>query len=56
MEATATLKNDAETMVKFVHKNILTRFEASRALIIEEGMHFCNRAFLGMHLSLPHIL
>ena len=28
IEAIATMKNDAKTMVKFIHMNILTRFGA----------------------------
>ena len=40
VEAIATQKNDAKTMVKFVHKYILTRFGASRAIVSDEGTHF----------------
>ena len=48
VEAIATLKNDAETVVKFFHKNILTYFGASRAIISDEGTHFCNIVFASL--------
>ena len=32
-------------MVKFVHKNIFTCFGAPRAIISDEGTHFCDKMF-----------
>ncbi|KAL4272410.1 hypothetical protein GQ457_13G015520 [Hibiscus cannabinus] len=43
VEAIATPKNDAKTVMKFLHKNIFTRFGVSRALISNEGSHFDNK-------------
>ena len=38
----ATPHNDAKTMVKFLKKNIFSRFEVPRILISDGGTHFCN--------------
>ncbi|KAL4386422.1 hypothetical protein GQ457_09G016820 [Hibiscus cannabinus] len=43
VEAIATPKNDAKTVMKFLHKNIFTRFGVPRALISDEGSHFDNK-------------
>ncbi|KAL4388732.1 hypothetical protein GQ457_09G016560 [Hibiscus cannabinus] len=43
VEATATPKNDAKTVMRFMHKNIFTRFGVPRALISDEGSHFDNK-------------
>ncbi|KAK9008902.1 hypothetical protein V6N11_080379 [Hibiscus sabdariffa] len=43
VEAIATPKNDAKTVMKFLHKNIFTRFGDPRALISDEGSHFDNK-------------
>ncbi|KAL4384020.1 hypothetical protein GQ457_15G014580 [Hibiscus cannabinus] len=40
VEAIATPRNDAKTVMKFLHKNIFTRFGVPRALISDEGMEF----------------
>ena len=42
VEAMATLKNDAKTVVKFLKKNIFSCFGVTRVLISDEGSHFCN--------------
>ena len=42
IEAVATPHNDAKTMVKFLKKNIFSRFGVPRILIIDGGTHFCN--------------
>ncbi|KAL4383251.1 hypothetical protein GQ457_15G018760 [Hibiscus cannabinus] len=39
----ATPKNDAKTVMKFLHNNIFTRFGVPRALISDEGSHFDNK-------------
>ena len=44
-EAIATPKNNAKTVVKFVHKNIIIWFGEPKAIISHEGRHFCNRVF-----------
>ncbi|XP_075483776.1 uncharacterized protein LOC142523927 [Primulina tabacum] len=43
--AIATSTNDARVVVKFVHRNIFTRFGTPRAIISDEGTHFCNKIF-----------
>ncbi|KAK8698066.1 hypothetical protein V6N13_114197 [Hibiscus sabdariffa] len=43
VEAIATPKNDAKTIMKFLHKNIFTRFGVPMALISDEGSHFDNK-------------
>ncbi|KAJ9551837.1 LOW QUALITY PROTEIN: hypothetical protein OSB04_015882 [Centaurea solstitialis] len=43
VEAVACHSNDANTVVKFLHKNIFTRFGTPRALISDEGTHFVNK-------------
>ena len=45
LEAIATKKNVAKTVVQFIHRNILTRFGAPRCILSDEGSHFCNRVF-----------
>ena len=42
VEAVATPKNDAKTVVKFLKKNIFSRFGVPRVLISDGGSHFCN--------------
>ena len=43
MEALATHTNDAKVVLKFLKKNIFTRFGMPRALISDEGSQFCNK-------------
>ena len=45
VEAIATPTNDARVVVKFLHKNIFSRFGTPRAIISDEGTHFCNKVF-----------
>ena len=42
VEAVATPYNDAKTVVKFLKKNIFSRFGVPRILISDGGTHFCN--------------
>ena len=42
VEAVATPHNDAKTVVKFLKKNIFSRFGVPRILINNGGTHFCN--------------
>ena len=48
VQAIATEKNDAKTVVQFVNRNILTRFGASRCILSDEGSHFYNRVFASL--------
>ena len=41
-DAIATPTNDARVVVKFMKKNIFTRFSTRRAVISDGGKHFCN--------------
>ena len=34
--------------LKFLHKNIFTSFGTPRAIISDEGSHFCNKLFESM--------
>ena len=45
VEAVPTRMNDNQVVVKFLRENIISRFGASRAIISDNGSHFCNRAF-----------
>ena len=40
VEATACPRNDAITVVRFIKKNIMSRFGAPRTIISDEGSHF----------------
>jgi hypothetical protein len=42
VEAIASPKADSKTVVKFLKKNIFTRFGTPRVLISDGGSHFCN--------------
>ena len=44
VEAIATPTNDAKVVLKFLKKNIFTRFGVPRALITDNGTHFCNKS------------
>ena len=45
VEAIACLRNDANTVVGFIQRNILSKFGASRTIISDEGSHFANKLF-----------
>lgn len=45
VEAIATPKNHGKTVLKFLRKNIFTRFGTPRAILSDGGSHFCNRQF-----------
>ncbi|RDY02885.1 gag-pol, partial [Mucuna pruriens] len=44
VEAMATKTNDAKVVVNFLKSNIFYRFGVLRALISDQGSHFCNQA------------
>src|SRR4051812_20525626 len=48
VEAVALPTNDARVVMKFVSKNIFTRFGTPRAIISDGGSHFCNKEFSTM--------
>ncbi|XP_062100966.1 uncharacterized protein LOC133806864 [Humulus lupulus] len=43
VEAAATPTNDSKVVLNFLHKHIFTCFGMPRALISDEGSHFCNK-------------
>ena len=43
VEAIPTRTNDASAVVKFLRSHIFTRFDTTRALIMDGGTHFCNK-------------
>ena len=45
MEAIACPRNDANTVVGFLRRNILSRFGAPSTIISDEGSHFANKLF-----------
>ena len=45
MEVIACPRNDANTMVKFIQRNILSRFGAQKTIISGEVSHFTNKVF-----------
>ena len=38
-------KNDANTVVVFIQRNILSRYGTPRTIISDEGSHFANKLF-----------
>ena len=45
VEAVACSRNDANTVVSFLQKNILSRFGTPRTIISDGGSHFANKIF-----------
>ena len=45
VEAIACSRNDANTVVGFIQKNILSKFGAPKTIISDEGIHFENKVF-----------
>ena len=45
VEATACPRNDAIIAVRFIQRNILSKFGATRIIISDEGIHFENKVF-----------
>ena len=58
VEAIACPRNDANTVVSFLKKNILSRFGTPRTIISEGGSHFANKIFakLMSRYGIKHIL
>ena len=58
VEATACPKSDANTVVGFLQRNILNRFEAPRTIIRDGGSHFANKVFekLMSRYGIKHIM
>ena len=45
VEAIDCSRNDPNTFVGFIQRNILSRFGAPRTIISDEGSHFANKVF-----------
>ncbi|KAL5827957.1 hypothetical protein ACOSQ3_019799 [Xanthoceras sorbifolium] len=45
VEAVPCRTNDNATIVKFLKENVLSRYVTPRAIISDQGTHFCNRSF-----------
>ena len=45
VEASACLRNDVNTVVGFIQRNILSIFGAPRTIIDDERSHFANKIF-----------
>ena len=45
VEAIACPKNDANTVVGFLQRNILSRFGAPKTIISDGGSHFANKVY-----------
>ena len=58
VEAAACSKNDANTVVGFLQKNILSRFGTPRTIISDGGSHFANKVFdiLMNRYGIKHIM
>ena len=58
VEAIACPKNDANTVVSFLQKNILSRFGTPRTIISDGGSHFANKIFakLMSRYEIKHIM
>ena len=58
VETIACPRNDANTTVGFIQRNILSKFGAPRTIISEEGSHFANKVFakLRRRYEIGHIM
>ena len=58
VEAIACLMNDANTVVSFLQKNILSRFGTPKTIISDGGSHFANKIFakLMSRYGIKHIM
>ena len=58
VEATTCSKNDANTVMGFLQKNILSRFGTPKTIISDGGSHFANKVFdrLMSRYGIKHIM
>ena len=58
VEAVACSRNDANTVVTFLQRNILSRFGTPRTIISDGGSHFANRIFakLMSRYGIKHVM
>ena len=48
VEAIPTITCDAKVVLRFIQSNIFSRFGTPRAVISDEGSHFCNKLFASL--------
>ena len=48
VEAIPTITCDAKVVLRFIRSNIFSRFRTLRAVISDEGSHFCNKMFASL--------
>ena len=48
VEAIPTITCDAKVVLRFIKSNIFSRFGNPRAVISDEGSHFCNKLFASL--------
>ena len=48
VEAIPTITCDAKVILRFIRSNIFSRFGTLRAVIRDEGSHFCNKLFASL--------
>ncbi|XP_049382870.1 uncharacterized protein LOC125847254 [Solanum stenotomum] len=51
VEAVVFPENDANNVVGFLKKNIFSRFGTPRAIISDDGSHFCNKVLKKLNIS-----
>ena len=58
VDAIACPINDASTVVRFIQRNILSRFRAPKTIISDEGSHFANKFFATLmnRYGIKHIM
>ena len=58
VEAISCPRNDANTVVRFIQRNILSTFGALRTIISDEGSHFANKVFakLVIRYGIKHVM
>ena len=42
VEAKVAVKNDAQTIAKFLYKNVFTHYELPIEIVSDQGVHFIN--------------
>jgi len=53
-EAIPSRTNDNKVVIKFLKENIFSRFGTPRAIISDNGTHFCNRSFGSSYAKVWH--
>ena len=48
VEVIPTITCDAKVVLSFIQQNIFSRFGTPRAVISDEGSHFCNKLFTSL--------